>query len=330
MSEGTEALEPYRGKAVLVLGATGFVGRWVCRLLSRCGADLTMAARDPEALASVARAYRLQGRSVTVDIADPDAVPELIRQCRPVVTFNLAGYGVDPSERRPDLMSRLNVDLPVELAQCVARERTPDGWRGLALVQAGSAFEYGVLQGFITEESEPQPNTPYGEAKLEATRRIRDVGETEGLPVATARLTTVYGPGEHPHRLLPSLLRTAETGDSLELTSGEQERDFTYVEDAALGLLRLGTVSAVPGAVVNLCTGRRMPVKDFVMTAAAALGLREDQIRLGALTYRTDEVWQGPLSTDRLEGLLGWKPATTPAAGVRATRDFLAEQGVTA
>ena len=107
------------------------------------------------------------------------------------------------------------------------------------------------------------------------------------------------------------------------MTSGVQERDFTYIEDVAEGLLRVGTVSAVPGAVVNLCTGRLTAVRDFVLTAARVLDMTEDQIRLGALEQRADEVWQGPLSTERMRSTLGWAPPTSIEAGIRATRDFV-------
>src|SRR6185295_19604443 len=101
-------------------------------------------------------------------------------------------------------------------------------------------------------------------------------------PVLVVRVATVYGSGEHPHRLLPTLIRAAQTGETLSLTAGEQERDFTYIADVAEGLVRLLAKGAAPWAVANLATGRLHQVREFIGCAQEMLGLRPDQVVLGA------------------------------------------------
>ena len=83
------------------------------------------------------------------------------------------------------------------------------------------------------------------------------------MRAVTARLFTVYGPGEHCGRLLPSLIEAARAEKPLELTAGTQLRDLTYVEDVAEGLLRLGLAQAEPGSVVNLATGHLTMVRSL-------------------------------------------------------------------
>jgi nucleoside-diphosphate-sugar epimerase len=142
----------------------------------------------------------------------------------------------------------------------------------------------------------------------------------------TARLFTVYGPGEHPSRLLPSLLAAAGTGQPLRLTSGEQQRDFTYVQDVAHALLGLGLATTSPGAIVNVATGRLSSVRHFAEIAAAAAGLPANLLLFGALPTRPEEMYHGQVPVDRCRQLLGWVPGTSLAEGIRMTVEFEARR----
>jgi nucleoside-diphosphate-sugar epimerase len=139
----------------------------------------------------------------------------------------------------------------------------------------------------------------------------------------TARLFTVYGPGEHEGRLLPSLLETAKTGKPLRLTAGQQRRDFTYVEDAADGLLRLGLSASEPGEVVNLATGTLNSVRAFAGIAADELEIPPDKLQFGAIPVRGEEMKHSEVSVKRLLLLTSWIPPTTITQGIQKTVSFM-------
>jgi nucleoside-diphosphate-sugar epimerase len=315
IADGPTADARYRGVRVLVLGASGFIGGWVVRALHAQGAVVHAVVR--EAARAVAPPQWIpQSRIVAADLARPTAVSRVVDAVRPAIVFNLAGYGVDPAEREPAAMMAMNAGLVLELCERLAQE-ADDGWMGARLVHAGSALEYGPVAGRLDETRMATPTTDYGRTKLLGTEHVVRRSAASGLRAVIARLFTVYGPGEHPDRLLPSLQRLARSGGRLALTAGEQRRDFTYVEDVAEGLLRLGLCLVSPGEVIHLATGRLTSVREFAETAASVLGIDPRALDFGALPVRAEEMCHDEVDIARLRRLTSWSPPTAPSDGIR-------------
>lgn len=304
----------------MVLGAAGFIGRWVARALTEADARLTLVVRCRAESTGLLARWGAAGDIVEADVTDEAAVEALVRGRSPALVFNLAGYGVDPLERDEAAATALNVRLVEQLARLLA-ERPARGWRGQRLVHAGSALEYGDIAGLLTETTAPNPTTLYGRSKLAGTRALACAAGASGLRAVTARLFMVYGPGEHEGRLLPQLIASARHDAALPLTSGAQRRDFTYVEDVAEGLLRLGLVAAsIQPAVINLATGRLTAVREVIEIAARRLLIAPERLQFGALTTRPEEMsGVTGVSIEALEGLTGWRPHTSLADGIDRT-----------
>lgn len=318
----------YQGIRVLVLGASGFIGRWVARALSRCGAHLHLVVRDPATAQRVFDAYGIRGDLVQADLEkDPDSLEMLCKSVRPAIAFNLAGYGIDRSERDENLACRINEQLVQVLCDVMDATRDRD-WPGQAIVHVGSALEYGEIGGDLNENSVPNPTTLYGQSKLAGTLALAACCRRSGLSGTTARLFTVYGPGEHDGRLLPALLNAAKTGESLALTTGRQKRDFTYVEDVAEGLLRIGVTGSPGAGIVNLASGYLHPVREFTEIAAKELDIPAENLQFGVVPTRAEEMDHQPVSIRRLRQAIAWSPLTEIQEGVRRTADFFKTVGV--
>jgi nucleoside-diphosphate-sugar epimerase len=303
---------------VLVLGAAGFIGRWVSSTLFSAGALLTLAVRDAAAAQAVFGEHGISGDVEVVDLADATAVQQLLDRTRPSVTFNLAGYGVDPSERDPSMATALNEDLPRLLAER-ADAASNSRWRGRVVVHAASGIEYGSAAGLVAEDTPPQPVSTYARSKLAGTDAI---ARAAGGRCIAARLFTVYGPGEHSGRLLPSILQLMRNNADLSLTAGAQLRDFTSVEDVADGLLRVGATMPDDTRVVNLATGRMTSVRRFAEIAADVAGVSRDRLRFGELPGRPDEMGASRVAVARAERMLHWVPGTDIRAGIERTVNF--------
>lgn len=306
---------PYRGTRAVVLGASGFIGRRVVGALARAGADVTAAVRSLSTsvewsgvgLGSVAVVeHDLEGRGLAA----------LLDATSPAVVFNLAGYGVDPAERDEGSAVRINAEVVEELCDALTARPAPESWSGLRAVHVGSALEYGEAHGDLSEDSTPLPTTLYGGTKLEGTRTV-EAAWTGGLPCVTARLFTVYGPGEHEGRLLPTLRAAVAAGGPIPLTDGLQRRDFTYVDDVAEGLLRLGAAGRPPHPTLNLATGVLTEVRQVVQAYARVLGIPSTRLAFGALPTRAEEMAHAPVNVERLRRHLGWLPPTAIDEGLR-------------
>jgi nucleoside-diphosphate-sugar epimerase len=310
----------YRGVPVVVLGAAGFIGRWVVRALTERGARVIRVVRSRATAEPVWRTFGGDGPSVEADLAQPDVVDDLLATLQPAIVFNLAGYGVDNGERDPAQMHALNRVLVERLCDSRAWQRD-SRWSGLHLVHAGSALEYGAGDAAV-EGRASAPHTPYGQTKLAASTHLERCVGAGTIRAVSARLFTVYGPGEHQHRLLPSLMTAAASGTALALTSGAQSRDFTYVEDVADAMLRLGLAAGDRHAIVNVATGRLTTVRDFALTARQVLGLAADRLTFGALPVRPDETFHDCVDVERLRRRIGSTPSTTILEGIQRTHDF--------
>lgn len=267
----------------------------------------------------------LQEFGVTADVIEADLAFEgtgaqLLERLQPHCVVNAVGYGVDRDERDEALTRRLNADLVGELGEALVdmEEHLPK-WPGMRLVHLGSAFEYGSVPGHVMEDAPCHPATTYARYKLEGTERLSELHSRRGLQSVTLRVATVYGPGEHRQRLLPSLIRAARTGETVSLTAGEQERDFTYVEEVAEGVVRMAAATVPADPVMNLATGRLKTVRWFATCARDMLGIPPERVIFGALPYRDDEVWQGEIDVHRLESVLGWKPSIPVPEGIERT-----------
>lgn len=308
----------YDGARVVVLGAAGFIGQWVARALAARGAQLHLVARDASRLHRLTREMAPYAGTSVLDLGDADALRALVAAVRPAIVFNLAGYGVDPSERDASVARTLNEELPFRLAELLHEHGDRD-WAGQQVVHAGSALEYGTASGDLRETTLCAPTTLYGVTKLAGTTRLHAAAAALGVRAVTGRLFTVYGAGEHAGRLLPSLLAAASTHEAIPLTAGLQQRDFTYVEDAADGLLRLGVLRGADLGPVNIATSRLSTVRAFVSIAAHELGIAPSRLGFGAVPTRAEEMHHDPVNIARLRALAGWSPSTKIADGVRRT-----------
>jgi nucleoside-diphosphate-sugar epimerase len=176
------------------------------------------------------------------------------------VIFHLAGQpGVRPSWGQE---FGTYVDRNIRATQRVLESARSMPLR--KLVYASSSSVYGDAEAYPTPETvRPRPVSPYGVTKLAAEHLCELYRTSFGLPTASLRLFTVYGPRQRPDMAFSRLVKAALAKQTFTLYGdGEQTRDFTFVEDVVDAMLQVA-YSGWTG-VANVGGGARTSMKEVV------------------------------------------------------------------
>jgi nucleoside-diphosphate-sugar epimerase len=240
------------------------------------------------------------------------------RRIRPDQVLHLAAAGVAPGASVAEL-EQGNVQLTAQVIQAAA------GVAGL-VVNTGSCFEYRPCPVCerMHEDSPIEPPSVYGASKQTAVVLARALSVQSGVPVVTLRPFGAYGPGESPHRLIPSLVRGLLLGDGVDLTPGLQVRDLTHSDDLAEAY-RLACEAPDldrAGGVYNICSSIPTEIRTVCHVVADHLGQPRGRLRFGRLQPRPDEAPWIVGDGSRFRAATGWAPRYSLEEGVRATVDW--------
>jgi dTDP-4-dehydrorhamnose reductase len=165
------------GRALLVFGGSGQVGRQLRRALAPLGT--TIAPTRAEA-----------------DLTDPNSLRAIIERVRPLVIVNAAALtNVDQAERDPALANAVNATAPGMMAEAARRV-------GALFVHYSTDYVFdGAIRVPYAEDAQPNPINAYGRSKLAGERNVADAGGPH-LVIRTSWVYSVTGAG-----FVASLLR---------------------------------------------------------------------------------------------------------------------------
>jgi len=250
-------------QTVLITGVAGFIGRYVARHFSEkrwsvIGTDNAPPENAP--LANLDDYSRLQ-------LPDP-ALTELLQKYSPQVCIHCAGRAsVRLSVTDPSADFYSNTVLTLELLNAL-RINAPD----CRFIFLSSAAVYGNPQSLPISEAQPTaPLSPYGFHKLQGEQLCLEFAKVYGLPTASARIFSAYGPGLH-RQVMWDICHKAIIQNSVNLQgTGQESRDFIHALDIAKALLLIATTAPMQGEAYNLGTGREVTIAELASHMLTAL-----------------------------------------------------------
>ena len=298
-----DKLTSLSGRKVLVTGGSGFIGRRVLEFGAAHGIGLVALGRTDPQMPGVAHR--------AVDLTDRERLLDAVREIAPAGVIHLAAIGVRGSCPLPELL-RVNAVGTASLLEAVGATTAAP------VVVAGSGYEYGMSNTPLAENAPIAPATPYGISKAAAA--VSAGWYARRMPVSLLRLFNVYGSGEQPSRLLPTIVRAARDEETVPLTDCAQIRDFVHVDDVAAVFWQALANRPQPGAlrVMNVGSGAPQPLRHFVDAVVEGLRARgiEPRLDFGARPYRDGEPMVYAADTRRLRAVLGWEPTISLRQGV--------------
>ena len=165
------------------------------------------------------------------------------------------------------------------------------------------------------------PVSPYAASKRAAELLLIAAAPLTGLRVAALRFFTVYGPRQRPDLAITKFAKLMMDGRSIPVFGdGSTRRDYTYVDDIVSGVLAATEYTGSSYEVINLGNNHTVTLREMIAGIEDALGVRA---RIETLPEQPGDVPQTWASVDKAQRLLGYRPSTPYADGVRKFATWL-------
>lgn len=281
---------------ILITGGTGFLGSHLARDFSNHGDEVVVLARHGSSLA------RLHGYEQHIHVV------------------------------RPDSVARVNELLCVHKPDCIIHTACNYGRAGesiLDIVQTNLVFALALLNAAATNGTGSFINTDttldrflnaYALSKKQFSEWGRWFTTQHRIRFINVLLEHMYGPGDDASKFTSHVISLCmQQTAMLDLTPGEQRRDFIYIEDTVTAfrvlvenLARLAQHEEIP-----VGSGRAATIREFAETARD-LAASTTTLNFGAIPYRDNEPMLCVADITRLRSL-GWKPQYDLVSGIRKT-----------
>ncbi|MCJ1883442.1 dTDP-glucose 4,6-dehydratase [Pseudomonas sp. LA21] len=325
---------------IIVTGGAGFIGSAVIRHIIRntdnsvVNLDKLTYAGNLESLSEVTGSERYAFEKV--DICDHAEVARVFREHQPDAIMHLAAEShVDRSIDGPAAFIQSNI-----VGTYILLEAARQYWLGLDdLRKAAFRFHhistdevYGDLEApeeLFTETTPYAPSSPYSASKASSDHLVRAWRRTYGLPTLVTNCSNNYGPYHFPEKLIPLIILNALEGKPLPVYgTGNQVRDWLYVEDHARALYRVLTEGKV-GETYNIGGHNEKQNIEVVRTLCELLDElcpdsphRPHALLITHVQDRPGHDLRYAIDASKIQRELGWEPEETFESGIRKTVEW--------
>jgi nucleoside-diphosphate-sugar epimerase len=322
--ESKEILEHYTSKRILITGGAGCIGSNLIRALLKA---------EPQKIAviddlSASYEWNLPRDKRVVFVKGSILDEEKMKKAfsfKPHYVFHLAAHFANQnSVDHPEedlLVNGLGTLKTLECSNLAKVEKFVFASSGCSVY--GSHAPLPLKEDLVSLHLD----TPYQLNKLVGELYCNFFNDYYKLPVAVARYFNVYGPGEVPGKyrnVIPNFIWCASHKQPLSITgTGEETRDFTFVDDIVDGTLRMGVVKEAVGQAINLASETETRVIDL------AEWINELTDNKAGIIYKPKRDWDKVVkrraSVEKAKRILGYKPKTAIKTGLKNTYEWIRE-----
>jgi dolichol-phosphate mannosyltransferase len=298
---------------ILVLGASGFVGAVLLRMILQVR-------KDAVGTTSRLPAWRLEGLPQenvrAADLLVNSNLDALLSEVKPRTIFDCIAYGAYSFETNAELIYQTNFNFVSRLLERM------EGRSVACYVHAGSSSEYGDNASGPAETDPTAPNSEYAVSKVAAANLLYFYGKRKKFPCCNLRLYSVYGPLEDSSRLIPAVVKKGVDHQYPEFVDPHVSRDFIYCDDAAEAFIdaAVNLVEQDYGESFNIGSGHKTTIGDVAEISREVFGI--EQAPAFTMAQRKWDVADWFANPKRAQERIGWTASTSFRDGLRQTADW--------
>lgn len=282
-------------KTILLTGGTGFLGSHLAKRLVYEGFDVIIIKRSTsklsplESIINQVRFYDLD--SIDIEKIFQENVIDIIIHC----ATNYGRFAVPPTD-----IIQANLFLPLKILQIA--ENYP-------------------VKTFINTDTILDKRVSYYSLSKKHFLDWLYLFSQKMVCISVA-LEHFYGPFDDRSKFVSKIiLDLLHEVDFIDLTLGEQKRDFIYIDDVVEAFMTLVNFSFdVPNNLYRyeIGTGKNIEIREFVQTVKTMTGNKVTRLNFGMLPYRENEIMESHVDISMLSRL-GWRPQISLVEGLRYT-----------
>jgi len=308
---------------ILVTGGLGLIGHNIVQRLEAQGHDVVITdirtnyGLVPQAELDYLLAERRKkiktDRIHAIDIADRDGIAWLMRTYNPDTVVHLASF---PRQKvvnvNPQLGSRAMSEGLLNLLEAAKNHQV------CKFVYISSSMVYGDFDHDVAEDAPCSPQGQYGIMKLAGEWLVKDYHRRGFFDYTIIRPSAVYGPLDVEDRVISKFILTAMRGDVIRVNGATETLDFTYVDDAADGIVA-ATVSRINNRTYNITKSHSKTLLEAAQLAVQIVGRGTIEVR----DKDADFPSRGALNIDRARQDLGFNPKVDIDEGFQIYYEWL-------
>jgi UDP-glucose 4-epimerase len=296
---------------ILITGGAGFIGSNLAKRLVQDGHSVVV-------LDSLLRGNKLDKDTfqriqfIKGDVRNLSTVLEASSGCDLIFHF-AAVLGVDIVADNPVE----TMDVEVIGTRNIIEAAEVNNIKKIMYASTSGIYGHSAFESVLTEEVLVDPRTSYAMAKRYNEIYLASHHDERGLNVISLRFFNVYGANQDNRMVVPRFFEQAISGEPITVFgTGEQTRDFTFIDDTIEACVRLMNVAG--SRIVNIANEAEWSISELAQHIKEITGSTSEILYLEAPKKRYDyEVERRVGSSDKLHRLTGYKPETDLIAGLK-------------